>query len=483
MLLTYFGFWLIVDAPDTVIDNLFLRHEPRFSVYQQFFQVLRDYEAVLLEHPPAKPIPLHYYVDDDGSNTPTNAEAHEYGELVFLSNFDDGKSGTFAYKGFPYYITNHTVVLIHVSSRSSSTSQGLVLFNTSSTMRSNITPTSVKEPTTISIRNWRYFEEAVGYGANRNPVLQESPEQLNITNNDSDYLWYTFRTTNQTINSSEDILEVRLYGWDGQYYMYVDGKLLVSSVAENITKNRVFQKDIPQTIRTTDRVLRREEARRDSQQRIDILSVAMGLYNGDVGPASTKGLIYVTIGNSTANVTYNEFTTQWLLRGEEVAVYTDSGSKHVDWKPVSLNAKEYEEASESSLVWFQGTFDIPQEYHSFAGKGQPNQTALVVNLRDGKLQKGVAYVNGFDIGRYWLRAGHCEGTCAPPHHGSHCYIHWKGCGKPTQSLYHIPFEVLRPRNNLLTFFEETRATNECSLDQVKIQVLHHHNHNHHPILV
>ncbi len=141
----------------------------------------------------------------------------------------------------------------------------------------------------------------------------------------------------------------------------------------------------------------------------------------------------------------------WL--GEELEVYTENGTKRADWKPVSYtNPKQ-----DDSLIWFQGNFDLPVEYHSFAGEGQPNQTALVANLRGGGLNKGVAYVNGFNIGRYWLKPGECEGECAPPQHGSHCYIHWKGCEEPTHSLYHIPFDVLRSRYNQITFFYDTPA--------------------------
>jgi hypothetical protein len=150
-------------------------------------------------------------------------------------------------------------------------------------------------------------------------------------------------------------------------------------------------------------------------------------------------VLNVTGGNCTNNVTYTDFSTQWMLLGEELEVYIEEGSKRADWKPVSCtNPKQ-----DDSLTWFQGKFDLPVEYHSFAGKGQPDQTALVANLRGGGLNKGVAYVNGFNIGRYWLKPGECKKKRAPPHHGSHCYIHWKGYREPTQSLYHIPFEVLR----------------------------------------
>jgi hypothetical protein len=34
--------------------------------------------------------------------------------------------------------------------------------------------------------------------------------------------------------------------------------------------------------------------------------------------------------------------------------------------------------------------------------------------------KGVAYVNGFELGRYWLKPGGCHGDCAPPIKNGSC---------------------------------------------------------------
>ena len=91
------------------------------------------------------------------------------------------------------------------------------------------------------------------------------------------------------------------------------------------------------------------------------------------------------------------------------------------------------------------------------------------------MNKGVAYVNGFDIGRYWLEAGTCSGTCAPPVKAGHCYMHWKGCGKPTQTLYHVPNEVLKPKGNLVVLFEETANSVQArDLSGVRLRALHEH---------
>merc|ERR1719277_973645 len=85
-----------------------------------------------------------------------------------------------------------------------------------------------------------------------------------------------------------------------------------------------------------------------------------------------------------------------------------------------------------------------------------DDTAVSIALDLSSMWKVVAYVNGFNIGRYWLRQGACTGSCAPPVKNSHCYMRWKHCGKPTQALYHVPSDVLLPAGNVVVLFEETK---------------------------
>jgi hypothetical protein len=172
----------------------------------------------------------------------------------------------------------------------------------------------------------------------------------------------------------------------------------------------------------------------------------------------------VTVGNTS----YTEFKTAWVLKGEEMEVFTFEGSQKVDWLPVATSALN------GGLVWLQGSFFVTEDLLPFVGQAQPNQTALVVNLSG--LNKGVVYVNGFDLGRYWLIEGECDDqACAPPRLlDEHCYVYWKDCGQPTQSRYHIPFEVLRQTENILTVFEETIPEKPRVLGRVFLEVLHEH---------
>lgn len=450
-------------APDTVIDNFLLRHEPRFSLFQKFFLVMGSIASELLRHPVhITPTPLK-----NPLHSTVTAEVHEYGSLAFLSNFAENRSesGYFDYNGASYFLSSHTVVILNVSTQE-------VLFNTSSPVGDE-TERPMVESKRFHIAGWKSFQETVGHGAIRNDALRISPEQLDITENLSDYMWYTFWP------DAIGTISIKGIGWGGLQYSYVDG----------LRSKSIQEKHLSRNVSPIERRLERygstySQSRLGKKSRLDILSVAMGLSNQKkrvdilsvamglntvVAPQDGKGIESVTIaGKGNATSIYKNFVTAWKLKGEELEIFTDSGSKQVDWKPLS----SLELGPKEGLVWLQGRFDIPTELQPNLGGGQPNQTAIAVNL--GGLNKGMAYVNGFNIGRYWLAPGKCHGQCAPPHHGHHCFLHYQGCDKPTQSLYHIPFELLKATSNIITLFEESTSSKPRNLQHVFLEVLHDH---------
>ena len=467
-------------APDTVIDNFLLRHEPRFSSFQKFFQVVKEHEMELLYHSvPVSPIPLNLSSVAQTMRVEGTAELHQYGNLAFLSNFGElsNQSGYFDCGGNSYFLPNHTVVIVNLASQE-------VLFNTSASSSEKNAVESTLEPTKIRITDWRYFQEKVAYGAVHNNGPQESPDQLDITENLSDYTWYTFYT------STKGNISIEGKGWGGLQYSYVDGLR-----SDQITEPCWNRYSMKRRLRVTEGVRQFQEKSKSeadkksvtttattqsvSLRRIDILSVAMGLTTV-VSPQASKGVASVTIsGEGNISNVYTNFSTAWKLKGEEMEIFTEAGTNRVDWQTVSSPKL----SPDDGLIWLQGTFDVPEALHPFLGGAQPNQTAIAVNL--GGLYKGMAYVNGWSIGRYWLARGSCPTnsvtSCAPPLHGRHCFLHYEGCGEPTQSLYHIPFALLKPQHNRITLFEENNASphhhhQSRNLDHVFLEVLHNHPH-------
>merc|ERR1712070_33897 len=171
---------------------------------------------------------------------------------------------------------------------------------------------------------------------------------------------------------------------------------------------------------------------------VSVLSAAMGMANVGIGPGTVKGVKKVEVdGNEVSG----PWTHSWQLEGDEKQIYFPESSDSVSWKTYG------EEHTTSPLTWLKTYFDLPE-----GTTLTDDEVSFVLDL--SSMWKGMAYVNGFHLGRYWMQPGECKGDCAPPIKNGHCYMHWKDCDKPTQTLYHVPTDVLKAKDNLVVLFEE-----------------------------
>uniref|UniRef100_A0A0A8ZUB3 beta-galactosidase n=1 Tax=Arundo donax TaxID=35708 RepID=A0A0A8ZUB3_ARUDO len=71
--------------------------------------------------------------------------------------------------------------------------------------------------------------------------------------------------------------------------------------------------------------------------------------------------------------------------------------------------------------------------------------------------KGMAWLNGNAIGRYWPRTSSTDDRCTPSCNYRGQFSPNKcrtGCGQPTQRWYHVPRSWFHPSGNTLVVFEE-----------------------------
>ena len=320
-------------------------------------------------------------VSTDGS------EAHSYGNLTFLSNMGPTTSSV-VFNGKQYTLANHSVSIVL---------NGDVLYATNDCTDVPHVPTAAVQRSTT----WKSFTEDQGYGA-KTSVSKTPTEQLSITDNNSDYLWYSFPFTANT--SAADVA----------------AKAIDGSIAYTF-KNTTH---------------------------INILSCAMGVVNGGLKPTLGKGISGVTVDGKAYEPA--EWTQSSMLRGEELSVFNRSGSTGVSWTDYKTPGHDV------PITWYQSEFP-----------NMPGGLSYALNLTS--MWKGVAYVNGFNIGRFWLTPGLCDSSCAPPVKNGHCYMHWDDCGKPTQTIYHIPLSVMNTTGtNLVTLFSEGDVTKEINLFDVSI---------------
>ncbi|PKI35189.1 hypothetical protein CRG98_044464 [Punica granatum] len=254
-------------------------------------------------------------------------------------------------------------------------------------------------------------------------------EQINVTRDSSDYLWYITRVD---VSPSESFLRegkkpnLFVQSTGHALHVFINGQF--SGSAFGSRENRGFTFNGPISLHA-------------GTNKIALLSIAVGLPNvglhfetwktGILGPVSISGLDH---GNR--DLTWQKWSYQVGLKGEAMNLISPDGVSSVDWNRVSLATH-----TQQPLRWHKAYFDAPK-----------GNEPLALDLRS--MGKGQVWVNGQSIGRYWLAYGHgnCDqcsylGTFRP----TKCQ---SGCGEPTQRWYHVPRSWLKPTRNLIVVFEE-----------------------------
>ncbi|KAM7264817.1 hypothetical protein ACFE04_002500 [Oxalis oulophora] len=102
--------------------------------------------------------------------------------------------------------------------------------------------------------------------------------------------------------------------------------------------------------------------------------------------------------------------------GESKKIFTEEGTKKVKW------TKIHGIGNLSPLTWYRAYFDMPE-----------GKDPLALDM--GTMAKGLIWINGQCIGRYWV-------SYKTP------------LGRPSQAVYHMPRAFLKPKDNLLVILEE-----------------------------
>ncbi|KAG5624776.1 hypothetical protein H5410_009994, partial [Solanum commersonii] len=120
--------------------------------------------------------------------------------------------------------------------------------------------------------------------------------------------------------------------------------------------------------------------------------------------------------------------------GEKEQVFTEEGAKKVKWTPVTgvvhTIIPYVEFVFSTTFFSLSQLFGMLQTYFDAPEGTDP------VALKMDQMQKGMLWVNGKSLSRYWV-------SFLSP------------LGQPTQSEYHVPRAFLKPNTNLLVVCEET----------------------------
>ena len=294
-------------------------------------------------------------------------------------------------------------------------------------------PSNISEilPIITGPLQWQTWSESTAK-SNLSVVRSLNPlEQLNITNEDTAYMWYRRNITLKQ-PSATSIVRVQTCTANGLLF-FLDGKFIGEF------DNHIHDKqDFVETSIVVD--LSHYETNRPYL--FEVLSISFGLFSGVyTNTFHRKGIVgNLWIDNDLlANDSSNVWEHQKGLVGEFYQIYTQTGASKFHWNSNWTNAIN------QPITWFQVKFDLDHLISQ-------DIVANPVLLDAQGLNRGHAFINGHDIGLYWLIQGICSDTpCC-------CQQAQINCLQPTQRYYHIPKDWLMPANNLLTIFDDLGAS-------------------------
>jgi len=297
---------------------------------------------------------------------------------------------------------------------------------------------TVKIPILTSPLQWKTWSEPTV--SNLSVIISSKPlEQYNITNDDTIYLWYRRNVTLIKVSTQTPIMVQTRHGTSLTFFL--NGTYL-GTVDDKTGRG-------PSTMSTT---LNLTNFQINQEYLLEILSISFGSDAGyGMSTLDYKGIV----GNVSINGQVLPFdeTHPWVhqkgLVGEYLQIYTEQGSPKVNWDT------QWTKGINQSVTWFQTRFDLDHLV-----KQDINANPVLLDAQG--LNRGHAFINGHDIGMYWLIHGVCYDKAA-------CCCEQKeiNCNEPTQRYYHIPSDWLMSKNNLLTIFDDLGARTPESVQLVQ----------------
>ncbi|MCD7469368.1 Beta-galactosidase 3 [Datura stramonium] len=398
------------DAP---IDEYGLIRQPKYGHLKELHRAVKMCEKSIISADPA--------ITSLGNLQQAYVFSSETGGCAaFLSNNDWSSAARVMFNNMHYNLPPWSISILPDCRN--------VVFNTAKVG----VQTSKMEmlPTSSEMLSWESYNEDISALDDSSSIRSFGLlEQINVTRDTSDYLWYI---TSVDIGSSESFLHggelpTLIVETTGHaMHVFINGQL--SGSAFGTRKNRRF-------------VFKGKVNLRAGTNRIALLSVAVGLPNmgghfetwstGVLGPVAIHGL-----DQGKWDLSWARWTYQVGLKGEAMNLVSPNGISAVDWMQGSLIAQK-----QQPLTWHKAYFNTPEGDEPLA-------------LDMSSMGKGQVWINGQSIGRYWTAYAtgdcngcHYSGTFRPPK----CQL---GCGEPTQKWYHVPRSWLKPTQNLLVLFEE-----------------------------
>ncbi|KAM3344125.1 beta-galactosidase 13 isoform X1 [Capsicum galapagoense] len=374
------------------LDEFGLLREPKWSHLRDLHRALRLSRRALLWGTPSV-----QKINEDLEITVYEKPGTDC--AAFLTNNHTSNTAIIKFRGKEYFLPEKSVSILPDCKT--------VVYNTQTVVSQHNSRNFMTSEKAKNLK-WEMYQEKVPTIADL-PLKNRVPLELyTLTKDTSDYAWYStsINFDRHDMPMRPDILPVlQIASMGHALSAYVNGEFIGFGHGNNIEKSFVFQKPI---------------SLKPGTNTITILAETVGFPNSGAYMekrfAGPRGVTIQGLMAGTLDITQNNWGHKVGVFGEKEAIFTEEGSKKVQWTPVTGPTK-------GAVTWYKTYFNAPEGTNPLA-------------LKMDKMQKGMMWVNGKSIGRYW------SSFLSP-------------LGRPTQSEYHIPRAFLKPTNNLLVIFEET----------------------------
>ncbi|KAJ1687875.1 hypothetical protein LUZ63_019265 [Rhynchospora breviuscula] len=393
---------------DGLIDEFGLLRQPKWGHMKDLHHAIKQCEPTIV----AAGDPV---VASLGHNLQSSVfKSASGGCAAFLGNFDWTAHANVTFNGKQYELPPWSISILPDCKSD--------VFNTARVSAQ----TSEMRMDTVESFSWQSHTEEINATEKVAFTNNMMMEQLNITRDKTDYLWYT---TFVNIDKTEKFLS---NGQDPTLTVMSSGHAMSVFVNGKLAGKEYGSIDNP-GVKFTGKV-----KMWDGSNTISILSATVGLPNvgehfetwnaGVIGPVTLGGL-----NEGSRLLTFQKWIYQIGLKGESLSLHTPAGSSSVQWGKAAVN---------QPLTWYKTTFNAP-------GGNEP----LALDM--SSMGKGQVWINGQSIGRYWP-AYKAVGDCpACNYKGNYSEKTCQSqCGDASQKWYHVPRSWLKPTGNLMVVLEE-----------------------------
>ncbi|KAM4114156.1 hypothetical protein ACJW30_04G048800 [Castanea mollissima] len=409
------------DAP---IDEYGLPRFPKWGHLKDLHRAIK-----LCEHALLNSEPIHISL---GPSQEADVYTDSSGACAaFISNGDDKNDKTIEFRNVSYHLPAWSVSILPDCKN--------VVFNTAKVraqttivemVPEDLQPPAASPTTGVEALKWEVFVEKPGIWGEADFIKNGFVDHINTTKDTTDYLWYTtsiFVNENEEFlkNGSNPVLHIESLGH--ALHAFVNQELEGSASGNGTHSPFKFKKPI---------------SLKAGKNEIALLSMTLGLATAGTfyewrgaGPTSVK---IEGFNNGTIDMSSYAWTYKIGLQGEHLGLYKADGSDNVTWFSTS------KPPNKQPLTWYKVVVDPPLG-------NEP------VGLDMIHMGKGLAWLNGEEIGRYWPIKSSIHDECVEECDYRGKFLPNKcrtGCGEPTQRWYHVPRSWFKPSGNVLVIFEE-----------------------------